>query len=221
MGAQSLFCCFKNQTPNCISLFAIVINIISIVLMVWSFIDVEFFKTTSKVLYIISFILLCLGLIFFVIIFFFFKLKRAQNSKTVYSTGRCLCLTIIALCALAPVLIVIGFVINLLEYLQWEEDNPSKEWSGREWVALYAPAIFNFLALITLGLCANVLFKKLEQITSSRFSSTVGIKSAWNSTVSNMRRSEIFPEISGIIQNKNDKIPDIVKKIENGANNPK
>jgi len=41
------------------------------------------------------------------------------------------------------------------------------------------------------------------------------------STVSNMRRSEIFPEISGIIQNKNDKIPDIVKKIENGANNPK
>ena len=177
MGAQSLFCCFKNQTPNCISLFAIVINIISIVLMVWSFIDVEFFKTTSKVLYIISFILLCLGLIFFVIIFFFFKLKRAQNSKTVYSTGRCLCLTIIALCALAPVLIVIGFVINLLEYLQWEEDNPSKEWSGREWVALYAPAIFNFLALITLGLCANVLFKKLEQITSSRSSSTVGIKS--------------------------------------------
>ena len=78
-----------------------------------------------------------------------------------------------------------------------------------------------FLTLITLGLCANVLFKKLEQITSSRFSSTVGIKSAWNSTVSNMRRSEIFPEISGIIQNKNDKIPDIVKKIENGANNPK
>ena len=135
MGAQSLFCCFKNQTPNCISLFVIVINIISIVLMVWSFIDVEFFKTTSKVLYIISFILLCLGLIFFVIIFFFFKLKRAQNSKTVYSTGRCLWLTIIALCALAPVLIVIGFVINLLEYLQWEEDNPSKTmvrpWMGR------------------------------------------------------------------------------------------
>ena len=64
-------------------------------------------------------------------------------------------------------------------------------------------------------------FKKLEQITSSRSSSTVNIKSAWNSTVSNMRRSEIFPEISGIIQNKNDKIPDIVKKIENGANNPK
>ena len=85
---------------------------------------------------------------FFCYYIFFFKLKMAQNSKTVYSTGRCLCLTIIALCALAPVLIVIGFIINLLEYLQWEEDNPSKEWSGREWVALYAPAIFNLLSNI-------------------------------------------------------------------------
>ena len=36
------------------------------------------------------------------------------------------------------------------------------------------------------------------------------------STVSNMRRSEIFPEISGIIQNKNDKIPYIVKKLKMG-----
>lgn len=81
MGAQSLFCCFKNQTPNCISLFAIVINIISIVLMVWSFIDVEFFKTTSKVLYIISFILLCLGLIFFVIIFKFLSSKGHKIQK--------------------------------------------------------------------------------------------------------------------------------------------
>ena len=162
MGIQSLFCCFRNQPPNCLSFFATVINIISIGLMTWCFVELNFVKTGVKVLYIISFILLCLCLICFLIIFFFFTIYLTKAAKTIYNIGRFLCLLIIVFCALAPELLVIGFVIDLLEYIKLEKDNPGKFWSNRDWAVLFIPAIFTFVAFIIMTLCANVLFKRFE-----------------------------------------------------------
>ena len=82
MGVESCFCCFINMDPGCLSLTGTASNIIILGFMLWGILDLDFVKKGSEAIYIISFVLLCLCLIFYLIIFIIIIRRRKGAKRT-------------------------------------------------------------------------------------------------------------------------------------------
>ena len=203
MGAQALFCCFKHRDPGCISFVAITANIISFGFMIWSLLDLNFIKKGVKVLYIFSFVLLCICLASFIAVFLFFIIPRFRSSRALNNLGRILCLLIIAFCVLGFVLLLIGFIIDLVKYAKLERDfEYGKYWNSREWATLFVPAILAFISYVIMALCANVLYSKFDELISP-IPMMVNVNQNSMSTFPNVQQPGIFPNNSGLSPNIN------------------
>ena len=82
MGVESCFCCFINMDPGCLSLTGTASNIIILGFMLWGILDLDFVKNVAKALYITSFVLFCLCLIFYLIIFIIIIRRRKGAKRT-------------------------------------------------------------------------------------------------------------------------------------------
>lgn len=203
MGAQALFCCFKHRDPGCISYVAFAANIIAFGFMIWGLSDLNFIKKGVKVLYIFSFVLLCICLACILAVFLFFIIPRLKNSRAINKIGKILCLLIIALCVLGFVLLLIGFIIDLVKYAQLKRDyEEGKYWNSREWATLFVPAIIAFISYVIMALCANVLYMKFDDLMST-IPMAVNINQNSISTIPNIQQPGVFPNNNGLNPNIN------------------
>ena len=194
MGAESLFCCFRNMNPACISFVGIAANIISFGFTLWGICDLFFIKKFAEVLYIILFVLLCICLVCFLIIFLFIILKRCRGSRSVNNFGRILCLLILGLSVLVLIILLIGFIIELVKHIKWEKDFYGKFWPNREWAALIVSAVIDIIGLIVMALSANALYKIFSQWANS-YPISVNITQNSTSTIPNPQQVGIFPNM--------------------------
>ena len=167
MGVEACFCCFRNKNPVCLSTIGLAANIITFGFILWGILDLNFIKKGSEPIYIISFVLSCLCLLFYFIIFTIIIIRRCRSSRSANSFRRILCLLILGLSVLSLIFLIIGFIIELVEHVKLEKDFPVKLFSTREWAALIVPLIIGIIGFIIMALCANVLFRQFSDLINS------------------------------------------------------
>ena len=200
MGVESCFCCFRNMDPVCISFIGVAANIITFGFMLWGILDLDFVKKGSEALYIISFVLLCLCLLFYFIIFFIIIIRRCRGSRSVNNFGRILCLLIPFLSVLGLIFLIIGFIIEVVKHAKEEKDFPGKLYSSREWASLIVPLIIGIIGFIIMTLCANALFRKFSDWINSN---PISINITQNSmnTIPSAQQPGVLPNNSRVFPN--------------------
>ena len=200
MGVESCFCCFRNMNPVCISFIGVAANIITFGFMLWGILDLDFVKKGSEALYIISFVLLCLCLLFYFIIFFIIIIRRCRGSRSVNNFGRILCLLIPFLSVLGLIFLIIGFIIEVVKHAKEEKDFPGKLYSSREWASLIVPLIIGIIGFIIMALCANALFRKFSDWINSN---PISINISQNSmnTIPSAHQPGVLSNNSGVFPN--------------------
>ena len=199
MGVESCFCCFINMDPGCLSLTGTASNIIILGFMLWGILDLDFVKNVAKALYITSFVLFCLCLIFYLILFIII-IRRRKGARSKNSFGKILCLLIPGLSFLASIFLIIGFIIEFVEHVKLEEDIPGKFYSTREWASLIVPLILGIIGFIIMVLCANVLYRKFGDWKKSELID-VNISQKSMSTIPNALKPGVFPNNNGVVYN--------------------
>ena len=153
MGCIGLFCCFKDMRPNVIALVGLVANFIAFVFLIWALADLPWFRKGPKALYIISFILITLCLIGFIVILIFLNLRAGPHYMTYNTVGKILCLAIAVMSILTFLFLLIGGIIQLVDMAD------IKGLPSHDWAALFVPTIFGLIATVIMALCANILYK--------------------------------------------------------------
>ena len=200
MGVEACFCCFRNKNPVCLSSVGLAANIITFGFILWGILDLNFIKKGSEPIYIISFVLSCLCLLFYFIIFTIIIIRRCRSSRSANSFGRILCLLILGLSVLSLIFLIIGFIIELVEHVKLEKDFPVKLFSTREWAALIVPLILGYIGFIIMILCANVLYRKFGDWKKSELID-VNISQNSMSTIPNALKPGVFPNNNGVVYN--------------------
>lgn len=163
MGCSPLFCCFRNYRPNCIALTALITSIISLAFLIWGLADLHWFRKGEKVLYIIGFILIALIFISLICILILLNFRNTVNYITFNSTGKILCLLIIAFCIIAFILFLIAEILILKHYSDYESDMEKYlgydyDIPSHDWAAAILPGFLTLIATVIIALCANVLY---------------------------------------------------------------
>ena len=200
MGVEACFCCFRNMNPVCISFIGIAANIVTFGFLLWGILEIDFVKKGAEALYIISFVLLCLCLLFYFIIFIILIIGRCRGSRTVNNFGRILCLLIPGLSILALILLIIGFIIEIAKHAKLEKDFPGKLFSSREWASLIVPLIIGIIGFIIMALCANALYRKFSDWINSNPMSVNITQNSMN-PIPSAQQPGILPNNNGVFPN--------------------
>ena len=155
MGCSPLFCCFKDKSPLCVSITGLISTIIPFAFLIWGLADIIFFKDSGKAFYILTFILICVCLVLFIIFIVISFLKGITCGKI----GRVLCVVLLILIFIAFVFMIIAFIITLKDYVDLEKDVDEKFWGNKDWCAVIFPVIITIICLIIMAICTNYLYK--------------------------------------------------------------
>ena len=186
MGVASLFCCFRNQKPNCLAITGLVANVVGIIFLIWGIAENIWFRKGVEVMYDLAFTLLCLTLVGFIVIIIFLNINGA--SRMIYNIGKIICLAIIGACALAFIFYLVDFIILCKDYADFSV-------SGRYWAAAIIPSLLAFAAIIVMALIANRLVKEF----SDRMNSAPAYPNAVPQTTmtTNIPQPSLFPNNNG------------------------
>ena len=158
MEISPLFCCFSDKRQNCIVLTGLVSSFIAISFLIWGLVDIWFDGNGTLAIYIIAFILICISMVGFVILFIIINLWKNEYSRTFYSIGKIICLIIFIISILAFVFMLTAFIILIVDYADIEKDIPGQYFPSHEWAAVFVPSILALVGLIFMILVANILY---------------------------------------------------------------
>ena len=127
MGVASLFCCFRDQKPNCLAITGLVANVVGIIFLIWGIAVNFWYRKGVEVMYDLAFTLLCLTLVGFIVIIIFLNINGA--SRMIYNIGKIICLVIIGACALAFIFYLVDFIILCKVYVHKLKKNISNNLS--------------------------------------------------------------------------------------------
>ena len=122
MVVQQLFCCFRNQQPNCAAFTGIGASVFSFAFLIWGLADLGFKERGVKAIYIIAFILIILSMIGLIILLIILKLRSSITNKNLNNIGRIICLAILIMCGIAFIFIVISFIDLIITYSKLRSD---------------------------------------------------------------------------------------------------
>ena len=159
MGIAPLFCCFRSQQPNCMALTGLAASIVAFAFMIWGLADLWFDRKGVEAIYIIAFILVCISLVAFIIIFIFLNLRKTESYRTINNVGRIFCLVILIMCFVAFIFLLVAFIILIVDYADVEKDIPGQFFPSHEWAAVFVPSILGLICLVIMALAANILYK--------------------------------------------------------------
>ena len=158
MEISPLFCCFSDKRQNCIVLTGLVSSFIAISFLIWGLVDIWFDGNGTLAIYIIAFILICISMIGFVLLFIIVNLRKTEYSMTFYYIGKIICLIIFIISILAFVFMLTAFIILIVDYADIEKDIPGQYFPSHEWAAVFVPSILALVGLIFMILVANILY---------------------------------------------------------------
>ena len=162
MGCSPLFCCFKNNRPNCIAITGLIANIIAVAFMIWALVDIEWVLTRRgrKALYIIAFVILCVTLVLLLVVLILLNLRAGPNYITCNNIGRIFCLIIIILAILAFIFLLVDEILIIIDYAKIERNlGKGRNIPIHDWVACILPGILGLIASVIIALCANILYR--------------------------------------------------------------
>ena len=159
MGIAPLFCCFRSQQPNCMALTGLAASIVAFAFMIWGLADLWFDRKGVEAIYIIAFILVCISLVAFIIIFIFLNLRKTESYRTINNVGRIFCLVILIMCFVAFIFLLVAFIILIVDYADVEKEIPGQFFPSHEWAAVFVPSILGLICLVIMALAANILYK--------------------------------------------------------------
>ena len=196
MGIAPLFCCFRSQQPNCMALTGLAASIVAFAFMIWGLADLWFDRKGVEAIYIIAFILVCISLVAFIIIFIFLNLRKTESYRTINNVGRIFCLVILIMCFVAFIFLLVAFIILIVDYADVEKDIPGQFFPSHEWAAVFVPSILGLICLVIMALAANILYKVFnEYVMATPY--PVHITQNSMTTTPNPPQPVIFPVTNG------------------------
>ena len=196
MGMAPLFCCFRSQQPNCMALTGLAASIVAFAFMIWGLADLWFDRKGVEAIYIIAFILVCISLVAFIIIFIFINLRKTESYRTINNVGRIFCLVILIMCFVAFIFLLVAFIILIVDYADVEKEIPGQFFPSHEWAAVFVPSILGLICLVIMALAANILYKVFyDNIMATPY--PVHITQNSMTTTPNPPQPVIFPVTNG------------------------
>ena len=196
MGIAPLFCCFRSQQPNCMALTGLAASIVAFAFMIWGLADLWFDRKGVEAIYIIAFILVCISLVAFIIIFIFLNLRKTESYRTINNVGRIFCLVILIMCFVAFIFLLVAFIILIVDYADVEKDIPGQFFPSHEWAAVFVPSILGLICLVIMALAANILYKVFyDNVMATPY--PVHITQNSMTTTPNPPQPVIFPVTNG------------------------
>ena len=196
MGIAPLFCCFRSQQPNCMALTGLAASIVAFAFMIWGLADLWFDRKGVKAIYIIAFILVCISLVAFIIIFIFLNLRKTESYRTINNVGRIFCLVILIMCFVAFIFLLVAFIILIVDYADVEKEIPGQFFPSHEWAAVFVPSILGLICLVIMALAANILYKVFyDNVMATPY--PVHITQNSMTTTPNPPQPVIFPVTNG------------------------
>ena len=153
MGCAPMFCCFLNQQPNCMALTGLAASIVAFAFMIWGLADLWFKRDGVEAIYIIAFVLVCISLVGFILVFIFRNLGKINN------IGRIICLIILIMCFVAFIFLLVAFIILIVDYADVEKAIPGQAFPDHDWAAVFVPSLIGLFCLVIMALAANILYK--------------------------------------------------------------
>ena len=196
MGVAPLFCCFRSQQPNCMALTGLAASIVAFAFMIWGLADLWFDRKGVEAIYIIAFILVCISLVAFIIIFIFLNLRKTESYRTINNIGRIFCLVILIMCFVAFIFLLVAFIILIVDYADVEKEIPGQFFPSHEWAAVFVPSILGLICLVIMALAANILYKVFyDNVMATPY--PVHITQNSMTTTPNPPQPVIFPVTNG------------------------
>ena len=196
MGIAPLFCCFRSQQPNCMALTGLAASIVAFAFMIWGLADLWFDRKGVEAIYIIAFILVCISLVAFIIIFIFLNLRKTESYRTINNVGRIFCLVILIMCFVAFIFLLVAFIILIVDYADVEKEIPGQFFPSHEWAAVFVPSILGLICLVIMALAANILYKVFyDNVMATPY--PVHITQNSMTTTPNPPQPAIFPVTNG------------------------
>ena len=186
MGVASLFCCFRDQKPNCLAITGLVANVVSIIFLLWGILVNIWPSKGVEVMYNLAFTLLCLTLVGFIVIIIFLNINGA--SRMIYNIGKIICLVIIGAGALAFIFYLVDFIIFCKEYADISVE-------GKYWAAIIIPTLLGLAAIIYMALIANRLVKEFSDRMNSAPANPNAVPQTTMTT--NIPQPSLFPNNNG------------------------
>ena len=186
MGVASLFCCFRDQKPNCLAITGLVANVVSIIFLLWGILVNIWPSKGVEVMYNLAFTLLCLTLVGFIVIIIFLNINGA--SRMIYNIGKIICLVIIGAGALAFIFYLVDFIIFCKDYADTSVE-------GKYWAAVIIPSLLGLAAIIYMALIANRLVKEFSDRMNSAPANPNAVPQTTMTT--NIPQPSLFPNNNG------------------------
>ena len=123
MGCSPLFCCLRNQSPNCVAFTGAGASIISIALLIWGLTDLEWtiIRAEAETIYIIAFVFICLSLLGLIVCLFLLNTRTTEYSKAFNKYGKIVCVAIFLMCVIAFILMLLAMILFIIDYKDWKD----------------------------------------------------------------------------------------------------
>ena len=218
MGIQALFCCFRNLSSKITAITGIGASALSFAFLIWGLADIYFEKKGVHAIYIISFVLVILSMIGFILLLIFLIIK---GTRAINNLGRIICLIILFMCVIAFIFILISWIILIVDYadLNSELKNyyPPSKIPSSEWAAIFVPSLITLIALPVMALAANVLYKEFANRISLN-PTPYPITQNTIPSIPNITQPEIIPNLNKPVPPVGNYVPYPVPIQQSGVN---
>ena len=161
-------CCFKNKSEKYIAKTGIISSVISILLLLWGIIELKYDTDTIKYFYYISFSLIILCLIGYILILILLSEKINKNKINVNKTINFISSVIFIISLYSFILLIIHFIVEIYDYINAEKILPSKNHIPiKKWVALFIPSLISFICLIFIIIASKTLSESQNSETNT------------------------------------------------------
>ncbi len=161
-------CCFKNKSEKYIAKTGIISSVISILLLLWGIIELKYDTDTIKYFYYISFSLIILCLIGYILILILISKKNNKNKITVNKATNYISSAIFIISLYSFILLIIHFIVEIYDYINAEKILPSKNHIPiKKWVALFIPSLISFICLLFIITASKTLSESQNSETNT------------------------------------------------------
>ena len=161
-------CCFKNKSEKYITKAGIIYSIISILLLLWGIIELNYDTDIIKYFYYISFGLIILCFFGFISILILLSERINKDKINVNKTIKYISIIIFFISLYSFILLIIHFIVEIYDYANAEKILPSEMHIPiKKWVALFIPSLISFICLIFIIIASKTLSESQNSETNT------------------------------------------------------
>ena len=158
-GCECCLCCFKTSSPLCISITALVLQVIAFIFVIWGAADFLFVRNYQRALFWIGFVLSILSFIGIIVIFILVLVRKETNSSQINTVGKIICIVIMVLFPLTCLCFLVTTISTIVDYARFEDSFKGYgEIPGRYWASAIVPTVWYIILTAILSKCIKALY---------------------------------------------------------------